>query len=446
MSRPGIGSEELVRWTVEARQRSLELVADLDDGQLVGPHLDVINPLLWEIGHAAWFQELWVLRDHLGRDPIRDDADELWDSIEIPHDDRWDLPLPDRDETVDYMRRVRDRVVEVLRERGEGDGELRYRARYAVHHEDMHTEAYTYTRQTLSYPPPALSFVPEDAGAAPGGGPLDGDVEVPGGTFRLGAGRDDGFVFDNEKWAHEVELQPFRISRAPVTEGEFAAFVDAGGYDRRELWSDEGWAWRREADADAPAYWRRRGGEWHVRRFDRHRPLRPHRPMIHVNWHEARAWCRWAGRRLPTEAEWEAAAAAEPDGSGGLSAEKRSYPWGEQPPGPRRVNMDWRRMGTVEVGALPESDSAFGCRQMLGNSWEWTADTFGPYPGFERDMYEEYSEPWFGTRKVLRGGAWASRSRMLRNTLRSYYTPDRRDVWAGFRTCEAAGARGDGTE
>lgn len=432
----GVTSDVLADWTVEARQRSLELVADLDDDQLMGPHLEVINPLLWEIGHAAWFQERWVLRHHLGRDPIRADADDLWDSIDIPHDDRWNLPLPERDETVDYMRRVRDRVVEALRERGDGDHELRYLARYAVHHEDMHTEAYTYTRQTLSYPPPPLSFVPEPDDQVPGGGPLDGDAEVPGGTFRLGAGREDGFVFDNEKWAHEVELEPFRIARAPVTEGEFAAFVDAGGYDSRELWSDEGWAWRREAGADAPACWRREGGTWRVRRFDRDRPLRPHLPVMHVNWFEARAWCRWAGRRLPTEAEWEAAAAAGDGGSGGLPAEKRSYPWGAEPPGPERVNMDWRRMGPVEVGALPASDSAFGCRQMLGNCWEWTADTFGPYPGFEPDMYGEYSEPWFGSRRVLRGGAWPSRSRMLRNTFRTYYTPERRVVWAGFRTCE----------
>lgn len=432
-------ADELARWVVDARQRSVELVADLDDEQIMGPHLDIINPLLWEIGHAAWFQEKWVLRHGLGEEPIRGDADELWDSIAIPHDDRWDLPLPERDETVDYMRRVRDRVVRQLRDGNPGD-ELLYLVRYSVHHEDMHAEAYTYTRQTLGYPPPHLFRVPDPAPEE--GGPLEGDVDVPGGTFRLGAGPDDGFVFDNEKWAHEVEIEPFRIARAPVTQGEFARFVDDGGYERRELWTDEGWAWSEEAGADRPLHWRRGPeGGWLRRDFHVEVPLEPHRPMLHVNWHEARAWCRWAGRRLPTEAEWELAAAGEPGEGGVLADRKRTYPWGEKPPSPDRVNMDWRRMGAVDVGALPGSDSAFGCRQMLGNTWEWTADAFGPYPGFEPDMYEEYSEPWFHTRKVLRGGAWPTRSRMVRNTLRSYYTPDRRDVWAGFRTCAP---RGDG--
>lgn len=430
---------ELERWVVDARQRSLDLVADLDDGQVMGPHLDVINPLLWEIGHAAWFQEKWVLRHALGEDPIREDADDLWDSIAIPHDDRWDLPLPDRDETVDYMRRVRDRVVRALRAGG-ADGELLYLVRYTVHHEDMHTEAYTYTRQTLAYPPPLLPGVP--GFPPPGGGPLEGDARVPGGTVRLGAEPGDGFVFDNEKWAHEVEVEPFSIARAPVTQAEFARFVEDGGYRRRGLWSEEGWAWREEAGADRPLHWRRGpDGGWRRRDFDVLLPLEPHRPMLHVNWWEARAWCRWAGRRLPTEAEWELAAAGAPAGDGGLAAGKRTYPWGEEPPDPGRVNMDWRRMGTVDVGALPAGDSAFGCRQMLGNTWEWTADAFEPYPGFEPDMYEEYSRPWFHTHKALRGGAWPTRSRLVRNTLRSYYTPDRRDVWAGFRTCAAGGDR-----
>ena len=424
-------AETLERWVVDARRRSLELVADLDDRQIMGPHLDVINPLLWEIGHAAWFQEKWVLREGAGREPIRADGDELWDSIAIPHDDRWDLPLPGRTETFAYMLRVRDEVVELLREGI--DERLRYLVRYTVHHEDMHTEAYSYARQTLAYPRPPLGEPPEPA--AEGGGPLEGDAAVPGGAYRLGAEPGEGFVFDNEKWAHEVELEPFEIARAPVTQEEFAAFVEDGGYERRELWSEAGWAWRTGAEAGRPLYWRRRDGGWEVRRFDRWVPLRPHRPMLHVNWFEAEAWCRWADRRLPTEAEWEAAASAAPDGHGGLALEERRYPWGEEEPTPRRANLDWRSMGTVDVGALPASESAFGCRQMIGNVWEWTADDFGPFPGFEPDMYAEYSEPWFGDRKVLRGGAWTTRSRLLRNTLRSYYTPDRRDVWSGFRTC-----------
>jgi iron(II)-dependent oxidoreductase len=158
--------------------------------------------------------------------------------------------------------------------------------------------------------------------------------------------------------------------------------------------------------------------------------------MIHVNWYEAEAYCRWAGRRLPRECEWEVAAAGEPDPANReLAPCKRRFPWGSALPDPTRAQLDWHTMGRVDVDALPQGDSAFGCRQMIGNVWEWTADDFLPYPGFTADPYKEYSAPWFGSHKVLRGGCWATRARLIRNTWRNFYTPDRRDVWAGFRTC-----------
>src|SRR5262249_32224355 len=235
-----------------------------------------------------------------------------------------------------------------------------------------------------------------------------------------------GFVFDNEKWAHPVEIAPFGIARAPVTQAEFARFVDDHGYERRELWSKEGWAWRARKEAEHPIHWRRSADGWERRAFDQCVPLEPNWPMIHVNWYEATAWCRWAGRRLPTEAEWELAAS---------SSEKRCYPWGDEAPTGERANLDARSLECVDVGAFPASDSAFGCRQMLGNVWEWTADAFLPYPGFVVDPYKEYSEPWFGDHKVLRGGSWATPGRLLRNTWRNFYLPHRADPWAGFRTC-----------
>jgi iron(II)-dependent oxidoreductase len=264
-----------------------------------------------------------------------------------------------------------------------------------------------------------------------GAGPWPGDVEVPGGRFVLGAGDDEPFVFDNEKWAHPVVVPSFRIARAPVTAAEFAAFVEDGGYDRRDPWSEAGWQWRTRQEARHPVYWRRADGGWQRRDFGRWVPLEPHRPVLHVSWHEAEAWCAWAGRRLPTEAEWEMAAAAP----GPRREGKRRYPWGEDPPSPSRANLDGLAGGCLDVAALPEGDSAWGCRQMIGNVWEWTASDFRPYPGFVPDAYKEYSEPWFGTHKVLRGGCWTTRARLMRNTWRNFYTPDRRDVWAGFRSC-----------
>ncbi|MBO0887076.1 MAG: SUMF1/EgtB/PvdO family nonheme iron enzyme, partial [Acidimicrobiales bacterium] len=354
-----------------------------------------------------------------------------------------------------YLSDTAERVAARV-EASEATDVVRHLARYAVHHEDWHIEALTYARQTLGYPPPA----PDGTEAPPGtdAGPLPGDVVVPGGRFLLGAVRSEPFVFDNEKWAHPCELSRFAVSRSAVSQSEFAAFVEDGGYRRRELWGEDGWSWREAAEAEGPAYWRRAGqgpagqgpagqgpaGQgWERRHFDRWVPLEPHRPMVHVSWFEAMAYCRWAGRRLPSEAEWEAAAIGTPAGTprrgavaeAGLSfPERRRWPWGDEPLARGRANLDGAQGGTLDVAAVPGGDSVFGCRQMLGNVWEWTSSVFLPYPGFERDAYKENSEPWFGSRFVLRGGSWATPARLVRPTLRNYFTPDRRDVYAGFRT------------
>jgi iron(II)-dependent oxidoreductase len=316
-----------------------------------------------------------------------------------------------------------ERVIRRL-EREPDNRELHYFVQLAMFHEDMHAEAFHYSRQTLGYGSPLGSI---EIAAAPGSH-VPGDVELPGGTFILGAARGSDFVFDNEKWAHEVELRPFRMARVPVTNSEYADFVRAGGYSRREWWSEDGWAWRLRENLRAPKYWTRRDGAWMQRRFDRAVALRLDAPVIHVSWHEAEAYCRYANRRLPTEAEWEYAAAFDA-GAGS----KRHYPWGAQAPGAEHANLE--SAGLAGVDSFPAGDAASGCRQMVGNLWEWTASTFGPYPGYVVDPYQEYSMPWFGTHKVLRGGSFATTRRLIRNTWRNFYTSDRYDVFAGFRTC-----------
>jgi gamma-glutamyl hercynylcysteine S-oxide synthase len=424
--------ETLAGWVRDARRRTLDLAAALEPGALLGPRLAVVNPPLWELGHLAWFQEKWALRHCAGRPPLRADGDALYDSAAVPHDTRWDLPLPSLEETLAYLGAVELGVLEWLASAPEAE---LYFAWLAVFHEDMHFEAMFFTRQTLGYPAPRLT----GAGGAPpaAAGDLPGDVAIPGGTLWLGAGRAEPFVFDNEKWAHPVELGPFSIARAPVTQARFREFVEDGGYRRPELWSPAGRRWREAAAAEHPVYWRREGGAWLRRDFDRWVPLEPHRPVVNVCWFEAQAYCRWAGRRLPSEAEWEAAAACRAGPPGRLAPEKRRFPWGDEAPDAGRAHLGASSLHPVDVGAFAAGDAALGCRQLTGNVWEWTASDFLPYPGFEADPYREYSQPWFGTHRVLRGGSFATPARLLRNTWRNFYTPDRRDPLAGFRTCAA---------
>jgi len=447
MAFTGIANAQLIEALREARARTLELVNNLNDEQLIGPRLQIVNPLQWEIGHVAWFQEFWVLRHLGGQPPILKQGDELYDSARVAHDTRWDLPLLGRDETLAYMQRVLERVINQAGDEAGLMDPNGYNQDYFLNlvllHEQMHDEALTYTRQTLSYPAPAITAVDptriakQDEHPPKTNNDLTSDAEIPGGKFILGSDCKVGFTFDNERLAHEVEIAPFAISKMAISNGEFQYFVEDGGYRKSELWTAEGWQWRTAVMAEHPVYWRQEdNGRWLRRNFDKWVALDERLPVIHVNWYEANAYCRWSNRRLPTEAEWEMAASAEPSANGrGLAENKRAFPWGDDEPTLERANLDWRGQGCLPVDALPAGDSAFGCRQMIGNVWEWTQSDFQPYPGFVAGPYKEYSEPWFGNHKVLRGGCWVTRSRLIHNCYRNFYTPDRRDVWAGFRTC-----------
>jgi iron(II)-dependent oxidoreductase len=423
---------ELASQLHETRARTHRLTSELSPDQLMGPQLDIVNPVLWEMGHVGWFHEYWTLRHGHGQPPLIERADDLWNSSTVAHDTRWNLNLPDRGATLAYLAEVLERQCDHLA-RCDFPERARYFYELAIRHEDMHVEALTYMRETLAYPAPRHLGEPE----RPRVGALPGDVEVPGGAWTLGAAPEEEFIFDNEKWAHPVDLKPFRISRAPVTNQEFAAFVDAGGYRAREFWSTAGWAWRGGERAERPVYWQPKSdGVWTWRHYDRIEALSPDAPVVFVNWYEAEAWCKWAKRRLPAEAEWEAAAIGElsVDGSR-LGKAKRRWPWGGAAPTRRHANLDFAFDAPLDVAACPAGDSAFGCRQMIGNVWEWTASGFMPFPGFAPDPYRDYSQPWFGSRKVLRGGCWATSARIARPTYRNFFTPDRNDVFAGFRTC-----------
>ena len=433
MTQP-VPSDRLAAMMRDARKRTLELIDGLDAEQLIGPKLPTVNPLQWEIGHVAWFHEFFILRQLYGAPRILANGDSIYDSIAIAHETRWDLPLLPMAETLDYMETVLNRLVDRL-PAGAASETDSFLYQFATFHEDMHDEAFTWARQTHGYPTPRFEDGPNGAGDAITGGGLPGDVEIPGGTFNLGAAPEAPFLFDNEKWAYPVTVAPFLMARAPVTNRAYAEFIADGGYASESFWDADGWQWREEASATHPVYWLSDGdGGWGVRRFDETYDLAPDQPVIHVCWHEANAYCRWAGRRLPSEAEWELAAITRPERRDGLLVKQR-YPWGDDDPEPAHANLDGFALGCVDVAAHAAGDSAYGCRQMIGNVWEWTSDTFGPFPGFAPDAYKEYSQPLFDQTKVLRGGAWTTRGRMITGTYRNYFGPDRRDVFAGFRTC-----------
>ena len=404
-------SQTLLEWVHDARAKTFKLVEDLTDEQMMGPKLETVNPLLWEIGHAAYFQELWIFRRN-GEKSLLPNVDKIYDSIHIPHEDRWGLPLVPRNEIYQYLRDIRDKVLDLLESDRYTDEDV-YHILYSIFHEDMHTEAFTYTRQTLGLSNPFKKNTPDNFQELPKS--AQKDIQFRSRNFMLGGSKNDPFVFDNEKWKHSVHLDAFAMGQTPVTQGEYLKFVQDNGYERQKLWEKDGWNWVNREHISGPVYWKKdKNGNWNRRVFNQWISLELYHPVIHVNWYEADAYCRWAGRRLPTEAEWECAS---------QGADKK------------KSNFDWRNPNTVSVNAYPESESTSGCLHMLGNVWEWTKTTFNPFPGFTPDPYKEYSQPLFSQTKILKGGCWATRSRLIRNSYRNYYTPDRRDVFAGFRTC-----------
>ena len=255
---------------------------------------------------------------------------------------------------------------------------------------------------------------------------------MPGGAFRMGSA--DVGALDNERPVHEVDVPAFWIDAAPVTNGQHRRFVEDGGYDEPRWWTDAGWKWRQEAGLVAPQFWRPDGGGWTRLQFGTVEPLPDDEPVQHVGWHEADAYARWAGRRLPTEAEWEKAAVFEPD-----TGDSRRWPWGDEAPTERHANLGQRHLGPAPVGAYPAGVSAVGCHQMVGDVWEWTSSDFLAYPGFEWFPYAEYSDVFYGSEyKVLRGSSWATHPSVGRTTFRNWDLPIRRQIFAGFRTARDA--------
>nr|WP_316643205.1 selenoneine synthase SenA [uncultured Roseateles sp.] len=383
--------ESLAEALRQSRADTLAIAALFEQGPEV-PRRAGLNPPRWELGHIGWFQEFWIARHpqrHLGprADPqaprlpaLRGNADALYDSSQVPHASRWSLPLPDAAATRDDLHQQLQGTLALLTHTETADDAL-YFFRLALLHEDMHHEAGLYMAQALDmgvsdprWQPRALPQPRQ---------PLRLDAAI----HRLGdAG--PGFAFDNELAAHDQPLTAFEIDSRVVSWAEFLPFVEAGGYGQPHWWSGPGRRWLSEQAPAAPRYLRRAGKDWEQRLWGRWRPLDPALPACHLNAHEAQAWCAWAGRRLPTEAEWERA-------------------------------------------ALAPSDPAFA----WGSVWEWTASAFAPYPGFRPHPYQDYSAPWFDGRPVLRGASFGTQPRLHHPRYRNFFTAERNDIFAGFRSC-----------
>ena len=395
---------QLTAALLDARNYTLTLferlaAAGMDDPARV-PYLKIINPPLWELGHLAWFAEWFTLREAqpglpaVTRYPsLLHDADAYFDSGTVAHATRWQLNLPPLKIIKTFAENVLDRILENLA-RADNSDETLYPFRLVLAHEDMHGEACYYTLQTLGIAPPnvlmdayASSFADHPSAISPAP-----EIAYAGGEMYLGSQPNNGFVFDNEKWAHRVNIAPFCMDAALVTNQQYAEFIVAGGYQQHNFWSTAGAAWLSQSSRSAPRYWKHHEGKWQTQNFDKWVALSPNQAVRHINLFEAQAYCTWAGRRLPIEAEWECAA---------------------------KLNHAHSSLKTLQWGEL----------------WEWTQSPFAPYPEFSADIYQNYSSPWFDTHQVLRGASFATQTRMRSATYRNFFTPERDDIFSGFRTC-----------
>jgi iron(II)-dependent oxidoreductase len=397
----------------EARQRTLDLVAPLSDADVETAHSALMSPLVWDLAHIAAYEDLWLVHRHGGEPLLHPEYAAMYDAFETPRAARAGLALLDRGEALIYLEEVRERALEVLARNGPDEVH-----EMVLQHEQQHNETMLQAIELARFDTaPGLVPAPRRSPGAARHTGLEA-IEVPAGPFLMGA-RAGRYSFDNERPAHRVDLPAFRIGRTPVTNATFLTFTEGGGYQRREWWSDEGWSWKEDYDITHPGQWAAGPDGWRQWRVDGWAPLHPDEPVVHVSWFEADAFARAHGARLPTEQEWEKAAAWDQD-----RQVSRPHPHPS-------ANLDQTGLGPRPVGGPPAPSGALG---MLGDTWEWTASTFRGYPGFVARPYREYSEVFFGEDyRVLRGGSWATRSRVATATFRNWDLPQRRQIFSGLR-------------
>jgi iron(II)-dependent oxidoreductase len=417
----------------EARERTLLLISQLSDEDLHQQHDPLMSPIIWDVGHIAHFEELWLTQNLDG--PIEfSEMPGLYNPFEHPRATRASLALPSLAQMLERLREIRSRVLDRLDsvEFDQSNPLLRdaYVYNMVLQHEYQHNETILQTLQLKKGDPyhPARRVAIQSRSHS-----KNGMVAFPGGRVAIGT-NDRSAAYDNERPQHAVELAPFLIDRNPVTNQRYIEFIADGGYERAELWSGAGQLWRAESGARAPKYWWSEDGAWVSRTMDQTRPVDPTLPVCHVCYYEAEAYARWAGKRLPTEFEWETAASWNPS-----TGSAHRYPWGDAPADARMANIDQLSFTAAPIDTYEHNVSPIGCYGMIGDVWEWTSSDFGGYPGFESFPYKEYSEEFFGADyKVLRGGSWATRPGAIRTTFRNWDYPIRRQIFSGFRCARDA--------
>ena len=416
-----------------ARDRTTLLTTTVDDRDLTTQHSPLMSPLVWDLAHIANQEELWLLREVDYAAPMRPEIDSLYNAFEHPRATRPSLPLLPPDEARAYGHEVRGRVLDVLERVQFNASQLTsggFSFGMIAQHEAQHDETMLATHQLRRGAPVLVAAAPPPAPPdAPG---LPREVLVPGGPFTMGTSTEP-WALDNERPAHVARVPAFWLDTTPVTNAAYAQFIADGGYHDARWWTAAGWDHRQRAGLSAPLFWRREGNQWLRESFGVTAPVVPDEPVLHVCWYEADAYARWAGRRLPTEAEWEKAARHDP-----ASGRSRRYPWGDADPAAELANLGQRHLRPAPAGSYPAGAAPCGARQLIGDVWEWTSSDFSPYPGFKAWPYREYSEVFFGPEyKVLRGGAFGVSPVACRGTFRNWDYPIRRQIFAGFRTARS---------
>lgn len=424
---------ELIAAELErARIRSLELLEPLSDDLQVKQHSPLMSPLVWDLAHVGNYEDQWLLRKVAKAAGVGPEYDDMYNAFRHPRRDRPRLALLGPAETRAYISEVRRRVIESLEDVDLEEGGPLHDSGYiygmVIQHEQQHAETMLATLQLAALELMADGYPPASLDHSPVGAPVpEREVLVDPGAVVIGT-ETEIWAYDNERPAFETEVAPFWMDTGPVTNRAFVEFIDDSGYSNPSHWSPAGWVHRRAEGLEHPQFWIAEGNGWLRNRFGHIEGLRLDEPVMHVCWYEAEAWCNWAGRRLPTEVEWEAAASSRPDGT------KTKFPWGDQKPD-GEANLGQVHFGPSEIGAYPGGAGPWGCHQMIGDVWEWTSSAFGPYPEFHAFPYDEYSKVFFGDEyRVLRGGSWATDPVAVRNTFRNWDYPIRRQIFSGFRS------------